>query len=121
MGQALLVDPGLELDELLAGGAGACGASRGRGRRSPGQTHRRDVDALQPQHAALEPGVGLGQLHLAGPQALHLAAVQDEAALHLVEDGVVVASLPVGGDELAAWGGRRHGALRVAATPAAQP
>ena len=56
------------------------------------------MDAEEPDLAVLDPGVGVGQGHPPGPEGLHLAALQRDAALEGLEDVVVVAGPTVAGD-----------------------
>ena len=44
-------------------------------------------------------GVGVGELHLPEPEALHLAAGEHDAGFEHVEDRVVVPGAPVAGDD----------------------
>ena len=69
--------------------------------------------AEQPQLATLDPGVGVGQLGLALPERLDLAAPEHDAALVGLEDVVVVAGPAVGRD-LAIVGASRVSGLRPA-------
>ena len=55
--------------------------------------------------AVLDDDIALGQLHLAGAQALHLPALQGQAGLEALLDVIVVARLLVQGDGAAAAAG----------------
>ena len=57
------------------------------------------VAADQPDLAALDPAVGLGQRDLAVAQALHLAPDQDDAAFQRIDDREIVPRLAVLGDQ----------------------
>jgi len=65
---------------------------------------RGDVGADEPGLTAVDPGVGLLQAHLAGPDRLDLRAGQDDASLEGVLDAELVARLAVEGDGLLAHG-----------------
>src|SRR4029078_7384690 len=56
---------------------------------------RRDVGTDQPRLAAVDPGVGVGQIRLAGPERLDLRPGQDDAGLERLVDRVVVAGSSV--------------------------
>ena len=99
------------VQQQLAASVGIVGAD------AVGELVRGDVHALQPQLAPGPAGVGVGELDLAEPQALDLAALQHDPGLDGVEDGVVVARPAVGGDRRGAVTGRGRvlmGLARVA-------
>ena len=54
-----------------------------------------DVHVFQPHLAVRNVGVGLGNLYLAGSNALHFAAVKHDARLDYVEDGAFVSGAPI--------------------------
>ena len=70
------------------------------GRDARGELVWGDVDALQPQLAAVVAGESVGELDLTAAQALHLAAVEDDAGFDRVEHAVVVAGAAVPSDQL---------------------
>ncbi len=74
-----------------------------------GERVRRDVGVLQPQFAAPDFGVGVLEVDVPGPQALHLRPHQRDPGLERVDDLVVVAGPAVGGDDLAAHGAPLRG------------
>lgn len=55
-----------------------------------GRGQRGDVAAEQPGFAILEQHVAVGQVRLAGPQALYFPTGQDQPGLELVFDEVIV-------------------------------
>ena len=63
-----------------------------------------DMGVDQPRLAPLDARVGIGQVRLAGTDALDLGAGQDEARLERIGDGVVVARLAIERDGLGHFG-----------------
>jgi hypothetical protein len=64
-----------------------------------------DVHGHEPCLAVVDAGVGVGELHVRGPQRLHLAAPQHHPGLDGLEHLVVPPGAAVGGDELGSWAG----------------
>ena len=78
----------------------------------------RDVQRVDPHLAVVDPGIGLGQLGLAGPQRLDLAALEHHAGLDGVEDLELAARLTVRRHDLRVGRGHRAEATGdVAAAP----
>jgi len=67
-----------------------------------GGVERHDMAAQQPRLAVLDQDIGIGQLGLAGAQALDLPAGQHQARLEGLVDVVLEARLLVQGDDVAA-------------------
>ena len=71
----------------------------------------RDVDTEEPGLAVLHPGVGVGQGDPAGPERLHLGALEGDTAFVGLQDVVVVTGPAVAGhgpDAVGLGAGRRR-------------
>jgi hypothetical protein len=89
---------------------------------------RGDVSTDQPRLATLDPGIGVGQVRLAGPDRLDLCTGEDDARLERLVDRELMAGFSVEGDGhfVAHWrapsdvgGDGRGGSIRPGArTPA---
>jgi hypothetical protein len=65
---------------------------------SVGELVRRDVHTVEPHLAVDHAGVRIRDLQVPEPEHLHLAAVQHDARLDRVENGVVVPGLAIRGN-----------------------
>ena len=97
---ALRLRPAEQLVDLASGGGAACASASARGCSGCRLLERRDVGADQPGLAALDAGVGVGQVGLAGPDRLDLRPGQDDAGLERLLDREFVAGSSVEGDGL---------------------
>ena len=65
------------------------------GSHADGELIRRDVHPVEPHLAVEDARISIGNLHLAGAQALHFASVQHNSRLDHIQDDVVVACLAI--------------------------
>jgi len=96
---ALAIDGALEMADLLGVKEQLPRAALGV-REGAGEEERRDVHLAQPHFAVLHRRVGLGEVHAAGTERLHLAALEHDAGLEALGDGVVERRGTVLRDEL---------------------
>ena len=62
------------------------------------------MHTFKPHFAVVEPRVRIDDLHVAFTQTLDLAALQHDASLDSIQNGVVVTRLAVAGDEFGVGG-----------------
>ncbi len=99
---ALLLGAREDLGDLLAVQQQLAGPRRVGDLVGAGGVERHDMAAQQPRLAVLDQDIGVGELGLAGAQALDLPAGQHQARLEGLVDVVLEARLLVQGDDVAA-------------------